>query len=186
MYKRTAESREIQPADKKGSQDQDIDPLIPAEADLEDEYEIPSLDRSLLKDETISENSSPLKEKEDRSTYQHILKSKNKVNYSITLQKWKGHVTEIKESSFTAELQDLTNPGTKEIAKFDFDDISPDDKKLIGIGAVFYWSVGYRNENGQTIKESIIRFQRLVDWNESDFNKAADRASYLEKNLNIQ
>ncbi|MCS4434210.1 hypothetical protein [Aquiflexum gelatinilyticum] len=104
-------------------------------------------------------------------------------NYSTVLQSWKGVVIEINEGSFVGELEDLTLGGTKEIADFDLDTVSPDDKKLVQLGAAFYWNVGYRMTNGQITKESLIRFQRLIDWDLDDYNIAADRASELFENL---
>lgn len=145
----------------------------------------PDRDR-LIEKETISDDPFSSREKESQSTFQHIFKTKKKINYSTTLQKWKGIVTEITESGFKAELEDQTNPGTKEVASFDLEEISPDDQKLIEIGAVFYWSIGYKNQNGQVTKESLIRFQRIADWKEKDYDAAADRASSIYESLNFE
>lgn len=54
------------------------------------------------------------------------------------------------------------------------------------MGSVFYWSIGYKTVNGQLIKTSILRFQRILDWDEERFDKAADRASKLFNFLNGQ
>lgn len=107
-------------------------------------------------------------------------------NYSTTLQSWKGVVVEIKEDYFVAELDDLTNGGTKEIAEIELFSISPDDRKLASKGASFYWSIGYKMNNGQITKESIIRFQRIIDWDMEDFDQAADRAADLFENINFE
>lgn len=106
-------------------------------------------------------------------------------NYSTTLQSWKGVVVEIKEDFFVAELDDLTNGGTKEIAEIELFSVSPDDRKLVSVGASFYWNIGYKMNNGQITKESLIRFQRIIDWNEDDYDQAADRASELFENINF-
>ena len=106
-------------------------------------------------------------------------------NYSTTLQSWKGVVVEIKEDFFVAELDDLTNGGTKEIADIELFSVSPDDRKLVSVGASFYWNIGYKMNNGQITKESLIRFQRMIDWNEDDYDQAADRASELFENINF-
>ncbi len=106
-------------------------------------------------------------------------------NYSTTLQSWKGVVVEIKEDSFVAELEDLTNGGTKEIAEVELFSVSPDDRKLVSEGASFYWNIGYKMNYGQITKESLIRFQRIIDWNEDDYDQAADRASDLFENINF-
>jgi hypothetical protein len=107
-------------------------------------------------------------------------------NYSTTIQSWKGVVIEIKDEYLVAELDDLTNGGTKEIAEIELFSVSPDDKKLVSLGAFFYWNIGYKMNNGQITKESVIRFQRIIDWNEEDFDQAADRASDLFENLKFE
>ena len=61
------------------------------------------------------------------------------------LQQWEGTVTELGEGEFTAELRDLTDPTNyREEAVFGLDDVSPDDRSLFALGAVFRWSIGYR------------------------------------------
>jgi hypothetical protein len=107
-------------------------------------------------------------------------------NYTKALQSWKGIVAEIGDGFFVGELEDLTNGGTKEIAEFDLETVSPDDKKLVQLGAAFYWNIGYRMNNGQITKESLIRFQRLIDWDSDDFDKACDRANELFENLKFE
>jgi len=107
-------------------------------------------------------------------------------NYSSNTQRWKGIITGIQNESFTAELHDLSTPTSYELEEFDFDEVSPEDQEYISIGGVFYWSVGIMMTNGQRTKESIIRFQRLVKWSEKDFDKAADRASELNRDLTWQ
>lgn len=128
-----------------------------------------------------------MSETEEISKFEPLLKAKIN-NYSTTLQKWQGYVKQVDydERKFEAILNDMTEGGTNEIAEFDFNDVSPDDRKLIQDGAVFYWSIGYSNHNGQTKKESLLRFQRVVEWSEEDYDIASDRASDLNENLNIQ
>lgn len=106
-------------------------------------------------------------------------------NYSKTLQSWKGTVTTLEEDYFIAELEDLSRGGTKEIAQIEMFSVSPDDIKLVQKGASFYWNIGYKMNNGQITKESLIRFQRIIDWDSDDFDDAADRAADLFGNLNI-
>ncbi|TSJ34916.1 hypothetical protein FO440_24055 [Mucilaginibacter corticis] len=103
--------------------------------------------------------------------------------YYKEAQNWVGHIIELKEDSFVAKLEDLHHPATYEIASFDFNDVSPEDKKLIGLGNVFYWSVGYAVRNSQVIKESFIRFQRLPSWTVAQFDTIADNARSLSNSL---
>ena len=110
-----------------------------------------------------------------------MVKSSN--NYSRALQSWKGTIIRISEEYFHAELEDLTNPGTLENAEIEIEAVSPSDRELIEIGSVFYWNIGYVTRTGQVRKESIIRFQRIVSWDEDEFNNAADSASELFEQL---
>ena len=42
---------------------------------------------------------------------------------------------------------------------------------LLAIGAIFYWSVGHYMENGQSVKRSDLRFQRLITIDSNDFEE---------------
>jgi len=109
--------------------------------------------------------------------------SSRKSFYTKT-QKWVGYVTEIKRESFNAKLTDLTTKGTNENTEFDFDEITDEDKKLIQVGSAFYWSIGYlHSENGQITKESLIRFQRAVEFTNEDNDEALERAQSLIRSL---
>lgn len=105
-------------------------------------------------------------------------------SYFSKVQKWVGYIIEINKNSFKAKLKDLTQNGTDEIGEFDLEEVSQEDLELVKEGAGFYWSIGYANKNGQIKKESILRFQRLSDWTEYEFDKISDRAQYLSDNLN--
>ena len=105
-------------------------------------------------------------------------------NYTQKIQKWKGHITEVLKEGFVAKLEDLTNQGTDEIGEFDIDDISTQDRSLISVGSVFYWTVGYFIKNGQISKQSLIRFQRLKEWSMQEYDKAIDTAEDLSKKIN--
>jgi len=96
--------------------------------------------------------------------------------YFLEAQKWIGHVEQIKNKTFIAKLTDLTNTTTYEMGEFDFDEISPEDMELVKIGATFYWSLGRSNNNGQIEKKSILRFQRVKNWEEEDYDRVLDRA----------
>lgn len=94
---------------------------------------------------------------------------KNYKNYTKKTNNWIGHINSISENSFTAKLHEIRDNGTYEIAEFDFEEISNEDLSLIKVGAAFYWSIGHNVRNGQITKESIIRFQRLPQLNENEF-----------------
>jgi len=131
--------------------------------------------------------------KEDEISLQESISFLSRVNrtygltdsqkYSGKTQRWEGYVTEIHKDHFAARLEDLTNPGTHEVITFDFDEISPEDESLLKLGATFYFSIGYVLNNGQREKTSLLRFKRIAEWTEDEFDRAADRGKRLSKNL---
>jgi hypothetical protein len=103
--------------------------------------------------------------------------------YSGKTQRWEGYVLEINSDHFVARLDDLTTPGTHEIINFGLDDISPEDEPLLKIGGTFYFSVGYVLNNGQREKTSLLRFKRIAEWTEEEYDRAIDRAQSLSEKL---
>lgn len=108
-----------------------------------------------------------------------VVRDEKLQNYYSKTQKWIGHITSINKTNFIAKLEDLTNQGTNEIGEFDIEEISKDDKPLLSIGAVFYWSLGYSHENGQKSKKSLLRFQRVTEFTQDEIDGALDRAKDL-------
>jgi len=104
-------------------------------------------------------------------------------NYIANSQKWVGYITELNKDFYTARLEDITHGGTYEVGDFFYDEVSKEDREYLKLGAIFYWSVGHSVRNGQVIKESIVRFQRLPKWTEDDYNEALDRANDLNQTL---
>lgn len=147
---------------------------------LEEKYEVTPyfLEESDRNETNIDDKSIEEKTKtESRNKFLWL----DKNNYTTTLQRWKGYVTEVNENTFSARLEDLTNKGTYEIAEFDIKDVHPDDRKLIEKGSIFYWSIVYQMDRGQVIKGSKIRFQRIVKWSGRNYDTAADFAAYIKK-----
>jgi hypothetical protein len=107
----------------------------------------------------------------------------NSKRFSKKIQNWQGIVIDINNKSFKSKLIDLTSGGTYEIGEFDFDDVSPDDLPLLSIGSIFYWSVGHYMENGQSVKRSDIRFQRLITLNEDDIEIVKSKIEFKYSNL---
>lgn len=107
-------------------------------------------------------------------------------NYSKTLQSWIGHVVEIKDDVFIAELIDKTNGGTKEIAEFEMDSVSPSDIPLLKLGSSFYWSISKKNLNGQIINESFIRFQRVINWTFDDIDRVNEKTNNFLNNIKFE
>jgi len=105
------------------------------------------------------------------------------LNHTQNTQRWIGYVVSKTDQKFKAKLEDISNPGTFEIGVFDIKDDAPDEQELIQVGAVFYLSVGYDVSRGTNVKQKLIRFQRLSEWTENDFNHVMDRADRIASNL---
>lgn len=104
------------------------------------------------------------------------------INSFTSLQKWKGYVTSFNEEIIFAQLTNLTNTSSAEFAEIPVEEISNEDKDLLSIGAVFYWNIGYYdNETGQRTRVSVIRFQRLPKWTKKELHEAEIEAEEIEK-----
>jgi hypothetical protein len=96
------------------------------------------------------------------------------------LQEWEGYVTEVRGDLFTARLTDLSAARKieEESAEFPIDDLSDDDQKLLHIGAIFRWIIGYqRSSDGTKRRVSQVTFRRLPAWTSKDLNHARARAT---------
>lgn len=105
-------------------------------------------------------------------------------NYMSKSQNWIGYVLKINEDSFFAKLEDKNEPTTYETASFDLEDVSTGDLELLKVGASFYWSVGYANQNGQVIKQSLVRFKRAINITTEEFDEISDKVNNFCKDLN--
>ena len=101
------------------------------------------------------------------------------------LQEWDGTVTEIGDDEFTAELRDLTDPtNCREEATFEFSTVSPDDRALLTLGAVFRWRIGYQTAaSGQRRRVSQLRFIRTPTWDAPAVQAVERRATGLQARL---
>lgn len=98
------------------------------------------------------------------------------------LQKWEGVVTERDDECFWARLTDLTSSGPTEEVELLIQDVPWEDRSLVEPGAVFYWSIGYRDEaSGQRWRASTLRFRRLPVWSEDELEIARVRAGDVKK-----
>ena len=93
----------------------------------------------------------------------------------IGLQHWEGAIVALNaaEEEFSAVLRDLTDPSRpEEQADFPFAQVPPADVAFIVVGAIFYWSIGYEdNQTGGRRTVSIIRFRRLPKWTYGDMRR---------------
>ena len=95
------------------------------------------------------------------------------------LQSWEGVVESVSDAEFSAILTDRTNrDNPEEEVVIEIEEISADDRKLVKPGAVFYWSICYKDAPGEPRRRvSQIRFRRLPLWSQRDIDQAAHRAS---------
>jgi len=106
-----------------------------------------------------------------------------KRNLFLSLQKWEGNILSVKNDSFQAELVDLTNKGSKELIELQKEDVPLEDKHLIKVGAIFYWTIGYEDYNGQRKKTSIIRFRRLPKLSVKEVERSVEKFKKLSQRL---
>jgi hypothetical protein len=93
-------------------------------------------------------------------------------------------VIEISKDHIIAQLMDLNLPGNEEIAEIPIEEISSSDHDLLREGAVFYWTIGYRDStSGQRERISIIRFRRLPMWTEKEILRAKESGERIFEQL---
>lgn len=93
------------------------------------------------------------------------------------LANWIGRVQRVYDDTFVALVQDQLEDRPEEEAELLRDEVASVDQPLLVPGAVFYWSIGYRDRlAGPRIRESVIRFRRLPKPSSDDLAKAAEWA----------
>lgn len=109
-----------------------------------------------------------------------------KCGSSQILSKWIGIVTQINDDVFMGKLRNLAiNEGFINEAEFTVSELQEDDKELLEIGAVFYWYIGYMTTYGGTrTKISLLKFQRLPQWQKSQINKIKEEAKLMGEKFN--
>jgi hypothetical protein len=96
------------------------------------------------------------------------------------LQEWEGTVDSIGDRTFVARLVDRTSPGPDEEAEFDIDEVSRGDRDLLAPGAIFYWSIGYRDSaSGSRSRTSLLTFRRLPAWTDEEKRQAEKTADEI-------
>lgn len=95
------------------------------------------------------------------------------------LEQWTGCVDAVSadRSTFTAVLVSKDKSIEGETGEFTFLELSEDDRALVEVGAIFYWSIGYQEEpSGYRCTASAIRFRRLPVWRDKELSAARQRA----------
>jgi hypothetical protein len=89
------------------------------------------------------------------------------------LQAWEGTVREVRDDSLVVLLRDQSDdPQPDEEAEVYFDEIDPEDHDLVAPGAIFYWSIGYRDGRSGRERVSLIHFRRLPVYTDADRERA--------------
>jgi len=109
----------------------------------------------------------------------------NPPNRFKVLQRWEGYVVEITDGECRAVIRNMISPESpREEITFSLEEVPKPDLELVVPGAVFYWSIGYKDSiQGQRTRESMIRFRRLPLWTEKELEKAKTEAQSLGKLL---
>lgn len=99
---------------------------------------------------------------------------------------WQGYIDKISDDNktFSAVLNELGCNSSKEVAEFDIEDVSSDDISLVRIGAIFFYSIGYRSYRGQKTKQGILKFKRNIKFTEDDVDIYAAQAHEIVNSIN--
>ncbi len=59
-----------------------------------------------------------------------------------TWVRWHCFIEELRENDFDARLHDVSDPdGTYETATFPISDVSDEDRHLVSLGSIFWWTI---------------------------------------------
>lgn len=92
---------------------------------------------------------------------------------------------QVSAETFVARVVDQTGDHPEEEIELPKDDLSPFEIDLLEEGAVFYWTIGYRQRlpRGQRERISRIRLRRLPAWSRAELAAARSRAEALQRDL---
>jgi hypothetical protein len=74
--------------------------------------------------------------------------------------KWKGHVTEILQDGFVAELRTSEIDREAIIAEFDFDELNAGDIKILAVGRPVVWAIFTERRKGGLQNASTLYLRR--------------------------
>jgi hypothetical protein len=103
-----------------------------------------------------------------------------------TLQKWEGYVIEIGIETFRAKLVPIVGEGSDLEAEIYLEEIGEEDRALLELGAVFYWSIGYLDKPSGRRRESIIRFRRLKTLTKRDLQLVDIKVAELRNLFDVE
>jgi len=101
------------------------------------------------------------------------------------LQLWVGVVQEIADDGLVVTLFDQTNRQyPEEDVTISLSEIPEQDHPLLKSGAILYWSIGYREDQGQPRERvSCVRARRLPVWSETDLERGRANAQKVIADL---
>lgn len=96
------------------------------------------------------------------------------------LQSWEGVVESLGDETFWATLHDLTNPeNPPEVAEIWLEELAEEDRELLRVGAVFYWTIMYDDTSGSRSRRSDIRMKRMPRWSRGEIDRLKSEAAAL-------
>lgn len=106
----------------------------------------------------------------------------------MALQEWEGYVTAVGNSTFRAELVDISNRKRHETeaAEFLLSDLEEDDRADVTEGAVFRWVIGYQRRGGTRQRVSEIYLRRLPRPSTGEIETTTRRADELIESLGLR
>jgi len=106
---------------------------------------------------------------------------RRRTNRQILSHHWECTVDALIGETFLATLRSLKDPADSEKeAEIPVDEVSSDDRELLEVGAVFYWTMGYEvSPSGTRRRFSQIKFRRLPAWTRRDLRHVEQRADAL-------
>jgi hypothetical protein len=104
----------------------------------------------------------------------------------IPLSRREGVVLEVREDEFDARLVDLDGHEGDLDATFAIEELSPDDVALLRVGAVFYWTIGYFDDQvRRRTRVSDLRFRRLPAEDPRGLPDAEAEAEQIRRELGL-
>jgi len=103
----------------------------------------------------------------------------------ISLIKWEGVIEAVLDSSFVARIKDVANEFPDEKVEIDFDELTNvNEKRLIKIGAIFSWTMGYHvSLGGARKRQAVLIFRRMPKWTEDDIQRGCKVADEMYERL---
>lgn len=143
-----------------------------------EKYSVKSIQKSKELDNTYYDNFDKAQDNESVEDLKDLT-WKIAGEFIVPIQKWLGVVTNVDNKKFSADLEDLSNEGTKESAEFERSEVDMSERYLIEKGAIFYYYIAYITRNGTKLKPQIIRFKRPVKWSNEEFEFAMNKADSM-------